>query len=433
MAFLIILNVLSVSFALLALVIMIMTMFSSVGQRPQRLFLSHPTSIDYEDFAQSISRACNAHVGSQNEKPHLYNNGDQYFTKLLEDISAATQSINFMVYICEPGNITDEFFAALIAKAHAGIEVRVMFDGIGAINAPGELVNALQDAGGKVNNYRPIRFGKLTRFYQRNHRRAIVIDGEIGWIGGAALADHWTGDAQDSDHWRDSMVRLIGPMVLSVQSAFAQIWSDNVGEILVGDKFYPQKKKKLALTNPKVKYISVVSSPTHEMHPLSRFYWFSFAAAKKSIYITNSYFVPIEDIREMLAEKAQSGVDVKILLPGPDTDVPFVRFAAQRLYYYLLTHGVKIYEYQGTMMHAKHAVIDSEWSIVGSANLDMRSLHLNKENVFGVLSPSFAKDLERTFFDDLKKAEEITLAEWKKRPIFNRVIEQAMYLFEEQF
>jgi cardiolipin synthase A/B len=433
MALLIILNALSVSFALLALIIMLMTLFSSVGKRPQRLFLSHPTSIDYEDFAQAISRACNAHVGNQNEKPRLFNNGDEYFPQLLEDIKEAKQSINFMIYICEPGEIAQRFFAVLVAKARAGVEVRVMFDGIGAINAPTDLIDELQAAGGKVYSYRPIRFGKLTRFYQRNHRRAIVIDGEVGWVGGAALADKWMGNAEDPEHWRDSMVRVSGAMVASVQSAFAQIWSDNVGEILVGDKFYPHKHRKAVLNDPKVKYISVASSPTHEMHPLSRFYWFSFAAAKKSIYITNSYFVPIRDIREMLAEKAQSGVDVRILLPGPETDIPFVRYAAHRLYHYLLSHGVKIYEYRGTMMHAKQTVIDREWSIVGSANLDMRSLHLNKENVFGVLNQSFGKELEKTFFDDLEKSDEITLEQWRKRPMLNRVREQAMYLFEEQF
>ena len=425
----------------LSLVGVILALFSSWGQRPSKLWSTGLPHIASDDFARAISKACNADVGAQHSRPQLFNNGDEFYPAILKDLAHAKKSINFMVYICESGEITNQMLDVLIDRAKNGVDVRILLDGIGSRNAPEDKLAELERSGGKVGRFRPFSIAKLARLYKRNHRRAIIVDGSVGWIGGAAFADHWMGNAQDAKHWRDSMVRVEGAMVSDVQSAFVQVWADNQGEVLVGKRYYPELRKgdqdidssvRFADTDM-VRYVSVVSSPTHEMHPLSRFFWLSFASAKKRIYITHAYFMPIRDIRDILCAQARNGVDVRIILPDEHNDVPLVRWASHRLYDKLLSSGVKVYEYQPTMVHAKHVVVDGEWSIVGSSNLDMRSLHLNKENVFGILDKGFANELETVFEKDLEQAKEITLQEWRKRPWWHRIFEQLTYLLEEQF
>ena len=161
---------------------------------------------------------------------------------MLEAFRGAQKSINFSAYIWEKGQVSDQFLAAFVERARAGVEVRVLLDGMGGMQAPS--MDELKAAGGKVVTFRPARFGKFTRFHKRNHRRAIVIDGAVGFTGGAAVADQWLGNAANEEQWRDTMVRVTGPLALTLQSAFADLWAFACGEILEGPQFFPPQPRR---------------------------------------------------------------------------------------------------------------------------------------------------------------------------------------------
>jgi cardiolipin synthase len=177
----------------------------------------------------------------------------------------------------------------------------------------------------------------------------------------------------------------------------------------------------------------VISSPSSEAHPLRRLFWFSMRSARRSIYVTNPYFVPDDVMCTVMQERAREGVDVRILVPNEHIDVALIRWASHAYYERLLEAGIRIYEYQPTMIHQKLMVVDSRWSIVGSANMDVRSKELNQENVLGILDEGFGRQVEEVFFADLRRADEIHLEEWRRRPRWRRVPERLSLLFEEQF
>jgi cardiolipin synthase len=311
------------------------------------------------------------------------------------------------------------------------VQVRVQLDGMGGMQAPS--MDALKAAGGKVVTFRPARFGKFTRFHKRNHRRAIVIDGTVGFTGGEAIADHWLGDARNEKEWRDTMVRVTGPLAATLQSAFADVWAFAEGEILEGPQFFPPPGDASAAGHGALVHTGVASLPASDLHPLRVFIAQSFLSARRRLYITTPYFVLDEEMRDVVAERARAGVDVRILLPNEHTDAKLIRLTSHHYFEDLLAAGVKIYEYQPTMMHTKSIVVDGLWSVVGSANMDVRSIELNVENVLGILDAGFARTLEATFHEDLKRAREIRLEEWRRRGWWARVKEWVASRLAEQY
>ena len=364
----------------------------------------------------------------------LLNNGVEIFPALLDAIRQAKHTINFMVYIWEPGRAAEQVVKALVERARAGVQVRLLLDAFGAHKMPREEIRALEDAGAVVRFFNPIAPGWLSGAYKRNHRRAIVVDGEAAFTGGAAISDRWLGDAEDEEHWRDVMVEVRGCLATNLQSAFTQLWANVTGEILVGDEFYPPDPDgTLAGAEGLSRHVNVISSPASGFHPLRAFFLISLACARKSIYLANSYFAPDGSTLRVLAERARDGVDVRLLLPNRKTDAPMVRWAGHYYYARLLEAGVRIFEYQPTMMHAKVLAVDDVWSVVGSANMDIRSKELNQEGVIGILDEGFGRQVCETFMEDLKEAREITRDEWKRRGWLARLNERFWVSFVEQF
>jgi cardiolipin synthase A/B len=300
------------------------------------------------------------------------------------------------------------------------------------MRCPDEDGERFEEAGGIVAVFRPLRFGKLLRFHRRNHRRAIVIDGRIAFTGGAAVGDKWLGNARNTDEWRDSMVRVTGCMAENLQSAFAELWAFTTGEMLTGDSFFHERHD----TDDRyadVRSVGLISSPSNEEHPLRLFFFLSFLAARERLWITSPYFVPDKHLREVVKRRARSGVDVRVLLPNEHTDAKPIRKASHSYYQELLDAGVRIFEYQPTMMHAKTVVVDGKWSVVGSANMDVRSKELNEENVLGILEQEFAEQLEHSFEKDLRQAVEIDRVAWRRRGFGSRIVERVSVLFAEQY
>ena len=344
-------------------------------------------------------------------------------------------------------------FAALIDRARAGVQVRLLLDGLGGMKAPDKDVDALKAAGGHIEVFRAPRFGKLTRFHKRIHRRAIVIDGSVGYTGGMAVADKWVGNADTPEHWRDTMVRVTGPLAATLQSAFVSPWGQATGELLSGPDVFPPEEMgrdvvpatlsspgapgpaagPAASVQPVTLHTGLASAPSSDDHPMRMLFIQSFVSARQRLYITTPYFVPDGATRDVVAARARAGVDVRILLPDEHTDARPIRLTSHLYYEPLLEAGVKIYEYQPTMIHAKGVVVDGSWSVVGSANMDIRSTELNAENVLGILDEGFGRQMEATFFDDLKKAQEIRLEEWRRRGWWAKAKERVAVLFAEQY
>jgi cardiolipin synthase len=422
------------AFGLLALTTMILNLFTAIGERPGSAWLTGPCPVDTDEFMIALAGNVNAPL-QKGGTARLLNNGDEFVPVMVDAIRGARHSISFMTYIWVPGELSEMLFDALEKKAREGVEVRVMIDGFGGLMTPRERIERFEAAGGRWAWFHPPRFGKLTRFYKRNHRRALVIDGRLGFTGGMSVDDKWLGAAGDPEHWRDSMVEVRGTLATSLQSAFAQLWTHVTGETLVGPEYYPythDDERERGPGEPISWHVSIISSPSGEAHPLRLVFWMSVQAARSSVYITNPYFVPDDVMCAALVDRARAGVDVRILVPNEHIDVAIIRWASHAHYERLLTAGVRIYEYQPTMIHQKHMVIDRAWALVGSANMDVRSKELNQENVLGIRDTGFAAQVEEVFFADLEAAKEIDLERWRRRPRWHRVPERLSLLLEEQ-
>jgi cardiolipin synthase len=358
----------------------------------------------------------------------LLQNGDAFFPEMLRAIRGARDTINFEVYIFEPDEIGRQFIDAFGERARAGVEVRLLVDGFGSFKLGTAARRELEQAGVRVERFRPLAFRHLVRIYRRTHRRAIVIDGRVAFTGGAAISKKWAGDVRNEHEWRDSMTRVTGPLVAGVQAAFALNWVYCTGEALAGPRFYPG-----AAAAPGPCGLSVISSPSESLQPIRLLLWLSFTGARRRLWISNSYFIPDEHLRRAVKERARAGVDVRIVVPGKHTDAVPVQWAGRSYYEELLEAGIRIFEYRAAMMHAKTAVIDDRWSIVGSANLDERSLELNEENVLAIADETFAAEITRGVLADIDRSREIRLDEWRRRSPVQRAFEALGKALIEQY
>ena len=380
-----------------------------------------------ESFLQWTSTFLNSPI-LQGGEVSILQNGDACYPAMLEAIRNARDSVNFEVYIFEPDETGRQFMEAFKERARSGVEVRLLLDGFGAMKMRKRHRDELTEAGVKVTRFRPFGLRSLVRFYKRTHRRAIVIDGRIAFTGGAAVSNKWKGDVRNSHEWRDSMTRVTGPMVAGIQSAFATNWVYCCGEVIAGPRFFPRSDTAAGPCG-----LSVVSSPSDAMQPIRLLFWVSFINARKRLWISNSYFIPDDRLRGAAIDRAKNGVDVRILVPGNNTDALPVQAAGRSYYEELLSAGVRIFEYQPAMMHAKTVVVDSAWSVVGSANLDERSMEINEENVLGVADRDFALAIEHGVTDDFERSREILLEDWQQRSLLRRGMERFCKILIEQY
>jgi cardiolipin synthase len=380
-----------------------------------------------EDFVQWTAGFLNSPVLRGSEAT-LLENGDAFYPAMLEAIRAARDTINFQTYIFEPDEIGRKFIDAFKERARAGVEVRLLVDGFGAVKLTKRYRDELREAGVKVTRFRPFGLRNLVRFYRRQHRRAFVVDGLVGFTGGAAVSKKWKGNVTNIHEWRDSMTRVTGPLVAGIQSAFAGTWVYCTGEIIAGPRFFPHLDP-----GPGPCGLSVVSSPSDSAQPVGLLFWLSFINARERLWISSSYFIPDRRLRTAVIEQARRGVDVRILVPGNHTDALPVQAAGRSYYGELLAAGVRIFEYGAAMMHAKTVVVDGSWSIVGSANMDERSMELNEENLLGIADREFARSVEEGVLADIARSREIQLEQWRKRPLVQRGLEAVAKALIEQY
>jgi cardiolipin synthase len=346
---------------------------------------------------------------------------------MLAAVRAAKKTINLEFYIYWDGEIGRVFAEALAERARAGVEVKVILDAVGSAQMSRSMIDFLMRNGVDVEWYHPLRWYTLSRFNHRTHRKLLIVDGAIGFSGGVGIADEWLGDADSRDHWRDTMVRVEGPVVTQMQFAFMDNWVKSRGEILTGLDYFP------ALRDCGTHLTQVIkSSPSEGSSTIKLLYIISIVSAQKSILITNAYFVPDNDTIRALEGAVRRGVDVRVIVPGEFTDVPIVRQASRWHYQRLLEHGIRIFEYQPTMMHAKTMVVDGIWSTVGSSNFDNRSFRLNDEVNVNIYDEGIAAQMEKMFYEDLHHCEEIVERKWMRRTRWERWKEKIADFFHPQ-
>ena len=354
-------------------------------------------------------------------------NGDQIFGDMLKAIRGARSTITFESYIYWSGDVGAQFTQALAERAQAGIKVHVLFDALGSGKIDEKSVKEMKAAGVEVEKYNPLRWNTLATMNNRTHRKIMVVDGRIGYTGGAGIADEWSGNAQDPKHWRDTHFRLEGPAVAQMQAAFMENWIEVTGNVLHGDEYYPELRR----AGSEVAQF-IVTSPGGGSESMQLMYLLSIAASAKSIRLSAAYFVPDGvEIRALVAA-VKRGARVQIIVPGQETDSPAVRRASRSTWGDLLRAGVEIYEYQPTFYHCKVMIVDELWVSVGSTNFDARSFSVNDEANLNVYDRDFAVAQVRIFDEDLKRSRRISLEEWEKRPWTEKLLEKTMGLFSSQ-
>jgi cardiolipin synthase len=354
-------------------------------------------------------------------------NGEQIFPAKLAAIRAARKTITYAQYFYEDGIVSRDIAEALAERARQGVGVNVLLDSFGALNIPSEYVDLMRRSGCHVVFFRPLRPFPGAKTNNRNHRRILVVDGRVGITGGSGVSRKWMGDGRTEGHWRDTDVRIEGPGVNYLQGAFAESWLEATGVVLGGDAYYPPPAP------PKGReYVQVVrSSPAGGSFAVYTAFLLAIASARKSIYVTNPYFVLDEKMTEALLASRARGAAVTVLVPGV-IDHNLVRQASRAGFGPLLQAGVEIHEYRGALLHTKTMVIDGVWSTVGSTNLDNRSFALNDELNVIFYSPAVAQRFEQTFREDLKHATKVTFEAWRKRGAWERFLELVAFPLRDQ-
>jgi len=373
--------------------------------------------VGHPSFAATLAAYTGAKVVPGN-RVELLLNGDEIFPAKLRVIKGARRSINYAQYVWEEGQPSEDVANALAGRCRAGVTVNVLLDAVGALSMPPEYRQRMVDAGCRVDTFRPLSPFAIDKANYRNHRRILVADGRVGITGGSGMSGKWGGNGQQEGRWRDTDVLTEGPVVEQLQGAFVENWLEATGIALGGKDYFPSPMEAKGDVAAQV----VRSSPSGGSVAMYRMYLLAMASAKRSIYITNPYFLPDEKMIDTLIQTARRGVKVALLLPGA-IDHNLVRQASRSELGRLLKAGVKAYEYRPAMLHAKSMVVDGRWATVGSTNLDRRSFALNDEINLVVYNQAVAERLERIFKDDLTRSNEVTYEGWKSRGLFSRFLE----------
>jgi cardiolipin synthase A/B len=384
--------------------------------------------LDSSDFLRMIEALTDAQVRGGGSVEVL-TNGEVYYEAELEAVARAEQSINLEAYIFQKGEVADRFVKALAERASAGVKVKLVLDAAGSFASWDSYFRPLTDAGGRVVWYHPLRWYNWPRYNNRTHRELIVIDGRVGFVGGSGVADHWLIPRGRRARWRDTMFRVEGDLVLSLQATFAENWLEASGEILAGEEYFPDLESKGGLSA-----FVVNSSPTTGGSTRARIlFQMLLASARESILITTPYFLPDRSARrEMVRAVKERGVRLEIITPGVHSDHMLTRSSSRRLFGDLLKAGARIHEYQPGMIHAKTMVVDGAWSIVGTTNFDNRSFGLNDEVNLAAFDRDLAARVASDFARDRAESREITYDEWRSRPVWERAYEQFGRILERQ-
>lgn len=395
---------------------------------PYKVTPSPSSPVDSEAFLRILSTVTDAQVHRGNQVAVL-TNGECFYDAELDAIRGARENVNLEAYIFQRGEVAREFVQALAERARQGVRVKILLDAVGSLGTGRGTLRELLDAGGCVAWYQPFRWYNIPRLNNRTHRELLIVDGSTGFLGGAGVADHWLLDRHGHRRWRDSMFRVEGDAVASLQATFIENWLEATGEVLTTEDYFRPCKAKGSTA-----VLVVNSSPSAGRSTRARILFETLLAqAGRSIDITTPYFLPDRSARnELTKAMRERGVEVRILVPGKHSDHLLTRRSSRRLYGALLKAGASISEYKPSMIHAKTMVVDGVWSVVGSTNFDHRSFGLNDEVNVAALDPALAARIRSDFEHDLEESRAVSYEEWRRRPILERVNEWLGWLIERQ-
>ena len=384
-----------------------------------------------DHFIRVVESTCHATLEHGN-KVEVLTDGTAFYPAMLDAIHKARETVTMEAYIFKIGEIGDRFMDALAERARAGVRVTLLMDAIGSFGAFHRSAMKLREAGAQVEAYRRVKWYSLARLNNRTHRELLVVDGEVAFVGGAGVADWWwksTAKATTNDRpmWRDMMVRIEGRIVSDIQGVVAENWLETKGEILTSPVIY---KEHVPVGSSAA--FAIKSSPA-DRATISRVLMQTLIeASTRRVRIMSPYFLPDKAFRAAFLRTATRGVEMMVIVPGPQTDQRWVRLASRRLYGDLLKAGVRIFEYQPGMTHVKALLVDDLWAVIGTTNLDNRSFEHNDEVNVAMRDEAVTARINADFERDLGKAKEITLDAWEHRPLWEKLIGAVAWILERQ-
>lgn len=385
--------------------------------------LPAPDSAEFERLLTALTDS-SLHRGNRIE---VLTNGNCFYEAELAAIAQAQRTINLEAYIFHRGEIGDRYVRALAERARAGVKVKLTIDYLGSLSTTRKYLREITDAGGKLGWYHSLRPDLLPLINNRTHRELLIVDGRIAFIGGAGIADQWYKGVSGNPQWRDTVFHVEGPVVDSLQAAFAGDWLRVAGEILTGEEYFAFEPSEHGSVG-----IVLSSTPAAGSTRARMLYQLLIASARKRIYITTPYFLPDRGARRALRKAMRKrNVEVKVLTPGRRADHLLTRTSSRHLYGRVMKAGAEIYEYRPAMLHAKVMIIDDLWTVVGSTNFDHRSFELNDEVNLAMCDPRIAARLLEDFERDLADSERVSYKAWKRNMLF-RVSDWFASILEKQ-
>jgi cardiolipin synthase A/B len=356
----------------------------------------------------------------------IFENG-AYFEALLEEIRTATRTVHFETFLWQEGVLGQRIADALSERSRAGVQVRVLLDATGSKRMGKAVERQIKEAGCRVVKFHHRHLRNIGVMNERDHRKLVVIDGRLAFVGGHCVVDTWLGEAQDKEHFADISVRLRGPIVNTIQSAFSENWVEETGELFLGDGVFPALDKAGDIT-----VHAAYLKPEGSAPAVKILHHAAICLARKRIWIQNPYFIPEPDAIDAFGAAVKRGVDVRVMMPSTGgSDNPMVQHAGHRNFEKLLRCGVRLFEYPHTLLHQKVMTVDGAWCAIGSSNFDDRSFEINDEITLGISDPATAKRLDEIFEKYAPRCEEIKLEKWRKRGLGHRLMDNMYYLFNE--
>ncbi|MCC5887767.1 MAG: cardiolipin synthase B [Gammaproteobacteria bacterium] len=386
---------------------------------PEPMRVSEPLTsvpaIDTEEFRhlQSVLLGSAATPGNRID---TLENGDEIFAAKLKAIDQAARSVTFETFEFFGEDIAGAFTEAFVRAAQRGVAVHAIFDYLGSMAAGAEKFRRMEDAGVEVVRWRQPSWHQLSRFNNRTHRKLLIVDGSIGFTGGANSADPWQG-TPDSGGYRDNHYRFEGPVVAHLQNAFMRNWLDASNQLLHSEAYFPLLEER-----GEVPAKVVSSSPQGGTHRIRLMVLLAIAGSRDSILLGTPYFYPDDMIMDALLDARRRGVSVDLMLPAEGHYSTFVREASMNRWGELLEAGVRIHEYLPSKYHAKLYIVDEYWISIGSANLDNRSFRLNDETNVIIMNHELAATLTAQYQRDLQQTRTYDLEVWKQRPRLRRLL-----------
>jgi cardiolipin synthase len=379
-----------------------------------------------DHFVHVIESICQTHLETGN-RVEILTNGDTFYPAMLQAIRGASETINMECYIFKNGEIGSMFIEALAERARAGVRVTLVMDAIGSFGAFRRSSRPLTEAGCRVAAYQRFTWYRLSRLNNRTHRELLVVDGTVAFVGGAGVADWWWKRYRGKPRWRDVMARVEGPVVSDIQGIVAENWMECCGEILTGAETYKPHRHV-----GRVQALAIKSSPADRATASRALFQTLIEGANREVRISTPYFLPDKPFRTAFQRTAHRGVSIAVVLPGRPTDQRWVRLASRRMYGEMLEAGVRIFEYDGGMTHTKALLVDNLWTVLGTTNLDNRSFEHNDEVNVVFRDTDVHARLLRDFESDRGHSREITLAEWRQRPLWEKLVGTVAWILERQ-